>query len=232
MDAASRVYQGCGPLAPADQPPILAPSCLRLAFSVRISGKFAANHATFPPHDNSAISMAYNLRTKSAKSIGLERIGPQREILGLFQAEPVNRSDPKTPGILPFRGPIGRAERADHFETGGWSGIRTHDTLLTYTHFPGARLRPLGHPSATGPLIRLVSVACPALSQFSRSSPNYPRYNRNPPREPVTTTLGFGQICAVHKPDAPKLSRGKSFSLGNLMAEGMGFEPTIGLLIL
>ena len=32
-------------------------------------------------------------------------------------------------------------------KSGGWGGIRTHDTLLTYTHFPGARLRPLGHPS-------------------------------------------------------------------------------------
>ena len=147
MDAASRVYQGCGPLAPADQPPILAPSCLRLAFSVRISGKFAANHATFPPHDNSAISMAYNLRTKSAKSIGSERIGPRRANFGLFPPWPVNRSAPKTPGILPKSGRIGRAESGVHFETGGWSGIRTHDTLLTYTHFPGARLRPLGHPS-------------------------------------------------------------------------------------
>ena len=177
-------------------------------------------------------TIAYDLRTKSAKSTGSERIGTRRAFFGLFPPWPVNRSTPKTPGILPNSGGIGRAERADHFETGGWSGIRTHDTLLTYTHFPGARLRPLGHPSATGPLIRLVSVACPALSQFSRSSPNYPRYNRNPPREPVTTTLGFGQICAVHKPDAPKLSRGKNFSLGSLMAEGMGFEPTIGLLIL
>ena len=26
-------------------------------------------------------------------------------------------------------------------------GIRTLDTLLTYTHFPGVRLRPLGHLS-------------------------------------------------------------------------------------
>ena len=32
--------------------------------------------------------------------------------------------------------------------TGGAGGIRTHDTLLTYTHFPGVRLRPLGHRSA------------------------------------------------------------------------------------
>jgi hypothetical protein len=33
--------------------------------------------------------------------------------------------------------------------TGGGGGIRTHDTLLAYTHFPGVRLRPLGHPSGT-----------------------------------------------------------------------------------
>ena len=29
-------------------------------------------------------------------------------------------------------------------------GIRTLDTLLAYTHFPGVRLRPLGHLSITG----------------------------------------------------------------------------------
>ena len=29
----------------------------------------------------------------------------------------------------------------------GESGIRTHDTLLEYTHFPGVRLQPLGHLS-------------------------------------------------------------------------------------
>src|SRR5690606_3933210 len=31
---------------------------------------------------------------------------------------------------------------------GGEGGIRTLDTLLTYTHFPGVRLQPLGHLSA------------------------------------------------------------------------------------
>jgi hypothetical protein len=31
----------------------------------------------------------------------------------------------------------------------GRGGIRTHGTLLTYTHFPGVRLKPLGHPSST-----------------------------------------------------------------------------------
>ena len=30
---------------------------------------------------------------------------------------------------------------------GGERGIRTLDTLLTYTHFPGVRLQPLGHLS-------------------------------------------------------------------------------------
>jgi len=28
---------------------------------------------------------------------------------------------------------------------GGEGGVRTLDTLLTYTHFPGVRLQPLGH---------------------------------------------------------------------------------------
>ena len=32
-------------------------------------------------------------------------------------------------------------------ETGGGSGIRTREELLTLTHFPGVRLQPLGHPS-------------------------------------------------------------------------------------
>ena len=32
-------------------------------------------------------------------------------------------------------------------EIGGERGIRTLDTLLTYTHFPGVLLKPLGHLS-------------------------------------------------------------------------------------
>ena len=41
---------------------------------------------------------------------------------------------------------------------GGEGGIRTHDRLLTYTHFPGVLLKPLGHlsgdcvPVGAGPL--------------------------------------------------------------------------------
>src|SRR5687768_15489564 len=33
---------------------------------------------------------------------------------------------------------------------GGGGGIRTHDTLLTYTGFRDRRLQPLGHPSREG----------------------------------------------------------------------------------
>ena len=32
-------------------------------------------------------------------------------------------------------------------KAGGGEGIRTLDTLLTYTRFPSVRLKPLGHPS-------------------------------------------------------------------------------------
>jgi hypothetical protein len=73
----------------------------------------------------------------------------------------MERGESATAGVrtypIPFgrriRGPIrgrstGRLQKAGNTAlNGGWGGIRTHDTLLTYTHFPGARLRPLGHPS-------------------------------------------------------------------------------------
>ncbi len=37
----------------------------------------------------------------------------------------------------------------ENLRYGGEKGIRTLDTLLAYTHFPGVRLRPLGHLSAS-----------------------------------------------------------------------------------
>ena len=43
--------------------------------------------------------------------------------------------------------PLNFAELRDAMRRNGWGGIRTHGTLLTYTHFPGVRLKPLGHPS-------------------------------------------------------------------------------------
>lgn len=39
------------------------------------------------------------------------------------------------------------AHSAGFFVSGGERGIRTLDTLLTYTHFPGVRLQPLSHLS-------------------------------------------------------------------------------------
>ena len=42
----------------------------------------------------------------------------------------------------------GRLSENSGTGTGGERGIRTLDTLLTYTHFPGVRLQPLGHLSA------------------------------------------------------------------------------------
>src|SRR5690606_16875012 len=59
---------------------------------------------------------------------------------------------PRSEGLLPAGA-----------ETGGGSGIRTHDTLLTYTHFPGVRLRPLGHPSGAGRHYNCRKRICNAL---------------------------------------------------------------------
>src|SRR5581483_8202825 len=46
-----------------------------------------------------------------------------------------------------FSWPRCKGETVSQGPAGGWGGIRTHDTLLTYTRSPGVRLRPLGHPS-------------------------------------------------------------------------------------
>src|SRR6185295_1165611 len=57
---------------------------------------------------------------------------------------------PLSPGSAELRGSAEnlRAQCGKIRPGGGAGGIRTLDTLLTYTHFPGERLRPLGHRSA------------------------------------------------------------------------------------
>jgi site-specific DNA recombinase len=76
-----------------------------------------------------------------------ERIGVAKgevRIMGskgaLLQTSPLSAE-------MPEQGPKG-AWCPFLFRTGGAGGIRTHDGLLTHTHFPGERLRPLGHRSA------------------------------------------------------------------------------------
>ena len=134
----------------------------RFANPVRISGKCYSNRATFPAQEFLSMSVTYEIRTKSAKSTGSERIGPWRAIFGLFPALPVNRSTPKTPGILPKSGRIGLGGRADHFETGGQRGIRTLGTPLAPAHpiptiSQGAATDPKGRTLLSG-LSRLLGL--------------------------------------------------------------------------
>ena len=84
-----------------------------------------------------------------AQATGPENIGPERTLPGLLALWPVNslfRITIENKGK--FRQQPDR-ENAFAGENGGEEGIRTLDTL-PYTHFPGVRLRPLGHLSARG----------------------------------------------------------------------------------
>ena len=56
------------------------------------------------------------------------------------------------------------------FVSGGERGIRTLDTLLTYTHFPGVRLQPLSHLSKLCTTDKSVVAKLRAYSRESRSS--------------------------------------------------------------
>ena len=62
--------------------------------------------------------------------------------------EPEGSSTPPSPPVTK-KAPFGA-----FFVTGGEGGIRTLDTLLTYTHFPGVLLQPLGHLTGTWMLCR------------------------------------------------------------------------------
>src|SRR3954468_6566199 len=61
-------------------------------------------------------------------------------------------------------------------DDGGAGGIRTLDTVLPYTHFPGERLRPLGHRSANRwKRAPLRGLAAPGKVAGSRAPPYLPR---------------------------------------------------------
>ena len=56
----------------------------------------------------------------------------------------------KTPALLYYRHKKTELDARFFLNScdGGEGGIRTPDTLLTYTHFPGVRFQPLSHLSA------------------------------------------------------------------------------------
>ena len=74
------------------------------------------------------------------------------------------------------------------YGNGGEGGIRTLGTLLTYTHFPGVLLQPLGHlsgknagllPGKTarkGKLVARVTQSHPVV--HAAPDPSYPRIKR------------------------------------------------------
>ena len=68
---------------------------------------------------------------------------------------------------------------------GGGSGIRTHETLLTSTHFPGVRLRPLGHPSGSGR-----GLAAENRHRRPVRQPDADRRPNSPPRRPARAAKG------------------------------------------
>src|SRR5512147_1390927 len=65
-------------------------------------------------------------------------------------------------------------------QAGGESGIRTHDTLLTYTRFPSVRLKPLGHLSAGARFYSSKRKGPPQRALHERSESQVPRVSRSP----------------------------------------------------
>ena len=63
-------------------------------------------------------------------------------------------------------------------ETGGGGGIRTHDTVLPYTHFPGVRLRPLGHSSNARGIIMTQRATARNLADRIDQRNNFPLPSR------------------------------------------------------
>src|SRR5690606_1143523 len=54
---------------------------------------------------------------------------------------------------------------------GGQRGIRTPDTLFTYTRFPGERLQPLGHLSYLCPSVKTAKAKSAILTEMQTACP-------------------------------------------------------------
>jgi MFS superfamily sulfate permease-like transporter len=100
--------------------------------------------------DTSVLSRTFAARSGT-------RVDPNQEMVGLgvanlaaglFQGFPVSSSSSRTP----VAEAAGAKTQLTGVINGGAGGIRTLDGLLTHTHFPGERLRPLGHRSALHPV--------------------------------------------------------------------------------
>src|SRR3954467_10476026 len=86
----------------------------------------------------------------------------------------------------------------------GRGGIRTHGTLLTYTHFPGVRLKPLGHPSQhrfearsiSKPRVTAHSVAdCEQLRTADSRTPCAIRRSYQTDRERFELSIPGSPVC-------------------------------------
>ena len=107
-----------------------------------------------------------------------------------------------------------------HFS--GRGGIRTHGTLLTYTHFPGVRLKPLGHPS------QHCFSAPPSKKARARSGPSALHYGQGEIRTldtlagmPVFETGAFNHSATC--PTALKPIR--AMGLNQLQRSHSGLPP-------
>ena len=63
---------------------------------------------------------------------------------------------------------IKKPPQGRYLVSGGERGIRTLDTLQTYTHFPGVRLQPLSHLS--GNLLQPIRLGARILAKISVSA--------------------------------------------------------------
>jgi len=116
------------------------------AFNERVPRQMLCQPRHISSTENTAFSIFCDLRTKSAKSTGSERIGARRAIFGLFPARPVNRSSPKTPGILPKSGGIGRGESACLMANGVGKGAGKAK-LSGFREATRSSIRPSPNPS-------------------------------------------------------------------------------------
>ena len=104
--------------------------------------------------------------------------------------------------------------RLSHCASDGRGGIRTHGTLLTYTHFPGVRLKPLGHPSQH----RISPLSINASREDLR------RETKTTDRERFELSIPGSPVCRFSRP-VPSTTRPPVLQRRNLLGERSYFNP-------